>query len=286
MQAWSGMASMPAILQQWEGVTNRNGVAPPDTEGDVGPNHYVQWVNLSLAIWNKSGSLLFGPVDGNTLWASMGGACYNNNDGDPIVLYDRLADRWLISQFAVPGPYYEAIAISQTPDPLGAWYLYCFKISDTKMNDYPHFGVWPDGYYMTINQFANASSWAGAGVVVFDRAKMLAGDPTAGFQYFDVGAVNTNYGGMLPSHVESAWQAPPAGTPNYVAEVDDATWIPGYGNDAIRIWEVHVDWTTPANSTMGTAGFAPNAILDTTTWTPLPCTNVDTGLHPATWNGQ
>ena len=286
LQAWSGMASMPAVLQQWEGVTNRNGVAPPDTEGDVGPNHYVQWVNLSLAIWNKSGTLLFGPVDGNTLWASLGGACYNNNDGDPIVLYDRLADRWLISQFAVPGPYYEAVAVSQTPDPLGAWYLYCFKISDTKMNDYPHFGVWPDGYYMTINQFANASSWAGAGVVVFDRAKMLAGDPTAGFQYFDVGAVNTNYGGMLPSHVESAWQAPPLGTPNYVAEVDDGTWIPGYANDAIRIWEVHVDWTTPANSTMGTAGFAPNAILNTATWTPVPCTNSTRACIPQPGTGN
>jgi hypothetical protein len=278
LQGWSGINAMPGILHQWEGVTNRNSVAPPDTEGDVGPNHYMQWVNLSFAIWDKSGTLLFGPADGNILWSGFGGACQTSNDGDPIVVYDKLADRWLASQFALPnypgGPYYEAIAISATPDPLGAWYRYCFAVSGTKMDDYPHFGVWPDGYYMTINQFAGGSTWAGGAVVVFERDKMLAGDPSASFQYFDLGAVNPNYGGFLPSHVESAWQAPPLGTPNYVVEVDDGTWIPGYSNDAIRIWEVHVDWATPANSTVGLPGFVPNAIVDTAPWSPSPCTNV------------
>jgi PKD repeat protein/N-acetylneuraminic acid mutarotase len=270
IQQWPGIGAMPVPSKQWDGVSNVNGVYPPDTEGDVGPNHYVQWVNLSLAIWDKEGNLLLGPVNGNTLWQALGGACFSENDGDPIVLYDALADRWLISQFVVPGPYYQAIAVSQTPDPLGAWYLYCFQVSTNKMNDYPHFGIWPDGYYMTVNQFLNASSWAGAGVFVFDREKMLAGDPSATFQYFDVGEQNMDYGGMLPSHMESLWNLPPAGAPNYVSEVDAATWITGYPSSALRIWECHVDWDNPANSTFGAANFAPNQVLDTP-WTPLPC---------------
>lgn len=269
VQAWPGLRSMPEPLRQWEGISNRNGVYPPDTEGDVGPNHYIQWVNLSFQIWDKNGDSLFGPVDGNTLWQALGGACFSSNDGDPIVLYDSLADRWFMSQFVIPGPYYQAIAVSATPDPLGSWYLYCFQISTTKMNDYPKFGVWPDGYYMTVNQFVNGSSWGGAGVVVFDRQKMLAGDPTASFQYFDVGAVNLNYGGMLPSHTESKWNAPVAGTPNFIMEVDDDTWIPGYSHDAMRIWECHVDWTEPSNSTLGLASFEPNQVLDVSPFTVL-----------------
>jgi len=277
---------MPAPSTQWEGISNLNGVYPPDTEGDVGPNHYIQWVNLSLQIWDKNGTSLFGPVDGNTIWASLGGACATNNDGDPIVLYDALADRWLISQFVVPGPYYQAIAVSATSDPLGSWYLYCFQLSTTKMNDYPKFGVWPDGYYMTINQFVNASSWGGAGVVVFDREKMLAGDPSATFQYFDVGAVNLNYGGMLPSHMESTWNAPLAGTPNYIMEVDDGTWIPGYSNDALRIWECSVDWDTPANSTLGLASFEPNQILDVTPFAVLCPSTRDCIPQPGTSVGS
>ncbi len=269
VQAWPGLNAMPAPLRQWEGISNRNGVYPPDTEGDVGPNHYVQWVNLSFQVWDKNGNSLFGPVDGNTLWQALGGPCFSSNDGDPIVLYDSLADRWFMSQFIIPGPYYQAIAVSATPDPLGSWYLYCFEISATKMNDYPKFGVWPDGYYMTVNQFVNGSAWGGAGVVVFDRQKMLAGDPAASFQYFDVGAVDLSFGGMLPSHTESKWNAPAAGTPNFIMEVDDDTWIPGYAHDALRIWECHVDWDTPANSTLGLASFQPNQVLDVSPFTVL-----------------
>ena len=269
VQAWPGLNAMPAPLRQWEGVSNRNGVYPPDTEGDVGPNHYIQWVNLSFQIWDKNGNSLYGPADGNTLWQALGGPCFSSNDGDPIVLYDSLADRWFMSQFVVPGPYYQAIAVSATSDPLGSWYLYCFQISATKMNDYPKFGVWPDGYYMTVNQFVSGSSWGGAGVVVFDREKMLAGDPSASFQYFDVGAVDPSFGGMLPSHTESKWNAAPAGTPNFLVEVDDDTWIPGYPHDALRVWECHVDWTTPANSTLGLASFQPNQVLDVSPFTVL-----------------
>ena len=115
-------------LAIFDGIGNLSGVLPPDTNGDVGPSHYVQWVNLSFAVYNKAGSVVYGPVSGKTLWQGFGGACETRNDGDPIVLYDEVADRWLMSQFALPnyprGPFYQCIAVSTTGSPLGAWNRY------------------------------------------------------------------------------------------------------------------------------------------------------------------
>ncbi len=266
VQTWPGIKAMPAPLKSWEGISNAANapyaVTPPDTEGDVGQNDYVQWVNLSLAIWDKSGNLLYGPVAGNTIWQGFGGPADSCNDGDPIVLYDRLAKRWFISQFALcannyNGPYYQYIAVSQTSDPTGSWYRYAFEWPGGRFPDYPKFGVWPDGYYMSCNQFTN--SWAGAGVAVFDRAKMLVGDPTATFQYFDLAAVNINYGNMLPSTFSGS-TAPPTGAPDYYVEMDDNAW--GAPNDQLSIWAFHVDWATPANTTFGLFG-SPETVLVT-----------------------
>ncbi len=191
--------NMPGTIANFEGINNVDGVLPPDTNGDIGVDpstgtkYYMQWVNLSLQIWDVTDPVapvsLYGPVDGNTLFSGFGGACETTNDGDPIVLFDHLANRWLASQFALPGPFYQCIAISQTADPTGAWYRYEFLYSNTLMNDYPKFGVWPDGYYMSVNQFDGSSfAWEGAGAVAFERDAMLVGDP-ADMVYFDLGAV-------------------------------------------------------------------------------------------------
>ncbi len=106
---------------------------------------------------------VYGPAAGNTLWAGFGGICESNNDGDPITLFDHLANRWVMTQFALgfPNNFHECIAVSQTADPTGAWYRYDFQTSTTKMNDYPHLGVWPDGYYMSINQFDGTTVYLG-----------------------------------------------------------------------------------------------------------------------------
>ncbi len=268
VQTWPGTRSMPLPLKTWEGISNAANapyaVTPPDTEGDVGLNDYVQWVNLSLAVWDKNGNLLYGPVAGNTIWQGFGGPADSCNDGDPVVLYDRIANRWFISQFALcanggNGPYYQYIAVSVTSDPTGAWYRYAFEWPGNKMPDYPKFGVWPDGYYMTCNQFTASGSWAGAGVAVFDRTKMLAGDPSASFQYFDLATVNMNYGGMLPGTF-SGTTLPPAGEPDYYVEMDDDAW--GYPNDQLSIWAFHVDWADPNNTTFGSSG-NPETVLVT-----------------------
>jgi hypothetical protein len=266
VQESGGEPATPTFGPNFEGVNNVNGVLPPDTVGDIGPNHYVQMVNLSFAVWDRAGNKLYGPVSNKTLWQGFGGPCETENDGDPIVLYDELADRWMMSQFALPnfpsGPFYQCIAVSQSPDPLGAWHRYQFAISQSKLNDYPKFGVWPDGYYMAVNQFKCSlvsCSWGGQGVVVFERDKMLAGLP-AQMVYFDLFNVDSNLGGMLPSDLDGP--APPAAAPNYFIEVDDNAW--GYSPDQLQIWKFATNWSNPASSaftklaSLGTAAFDSN----------------------------
>ncbi len=241
--------SVPGPLITFEGVNNVNGVLPPDPSGDVGPNHFVQMVNLSYAIFDKQGNTLYGPANTNTVWSGFGGICQTQNNGDPIVLYDQMADRWMISQFALdfPDNFHECIAISQTPDPMGAWYRYDFKISNTKMNDYPHFGIWPDAYYMAVNQFdGTAFGWQGQGVVAFEREQMLQGLP-ARMVYFDLYGVSDLLGGMLPADWDGM-STPPNGAPNPFVMIDDDDWDDSYPVDQLEVWEFHVDWNNVAAS--------------------------------------
>jgi hypothetical protein len=264
LQTAGPTALAPSSIANFDGVNNRNLVLPPDTNGDIGPNHYVQWVNLSFAIYDRAGGILVGPADGRTIWQGFGGPCATRNDGDPIVLYDHLADRWLMSQFALPnypnGPFYQCIAISQTGDPTGAYHRYQFSFS--KLNDYPKFGVWPDGYYMSINQFTCSllgCSWAGQGVAAFPREAMLHG-AAASMIYFDLASADPNLGGMLPSDLDGP--APPSGSPNYYAQFDDDAW--GYSPDQLQIWEFRANWSNPSTSTftkgaeLATAAFDSN----------------------------
>lgn len=268
-------AAMPPPLQSFDGVSNLFGGMPPDTQGDIGPNHYVQWINLHFAIYqidkvNHTATLVYGPVPGNTLWQGFGGPCQSTNDGDPITLYDPLADRWLMTQFALPnypnGPFYECVAVSQTANPTGAWHRYAFQMPVNKMNDYPKFGVWPDAYYMTVNQFNPNGSWGGAGVAALDRSALLAGAP-ANMVYFDLYAVNQNFGGILPADLDGL-TLPPANAPGYFLEWDDAAWIPGV--DALRLWEFRVNWSNPTASTFGLSG-QPNQVIPTLDVDPNLC---------------
>ncbi|HVG00938.1 MAG TPA: hypothetical protein VND68_13950, partial [Chloroflexia bacterium] len=230
VQDFFGPLAMPAPERSIAGQYNYWGVSPPDTDGDVGPNHYVQMVNLGFQVYDKSGNVLYGPADSNTIWTGFGGQCETQNAGDPIVLYDQLADRWLLSQFtsaldppdpAIPvgtGPFYECIAISTTPDPTGSYYRYAFQVSEVNFEDYPHLGVWPDGYYMTANEFTGAAANTGAGVFAFEREKMLVGQP-ADMIYFHL---SLPYVGLLPSDLEG-YTPPPANSPNFILGLERQT---------------------------------------------------------------
>lgn len=247
---------VPDFVANFEGVGNVDGVLPPDTNGAVGPNHYVQMVNLHYAVYSKTGNLLLGPLPGNALFTGFGGPCETRNDGDPVVRYDQAADRWMLTQFALPGGSagnHECIAISQTPDPTGAYYRYDFLYHQTRMNDYPKFGIWPDAYYMTANEFA--PSFVGVGAVAFEREKMLSGQP-ARMVYFHLGP---DFGGLLPSDAEGL--APPAGAPNPFVMFDDDAW--GISpTDRLLMWDFKADWTNPANSTFGN-NLAPSRFMET-----------------------
>ncbi len=218
-----------------EGVGNVNGVYPPDTDGDVGPNHYFQMINLSFAIWDKQGNKLYGPVNNSTIWQGFVGPWTGTNDGDPIVLYDEQADRWLATQFAVNtnnGVNYQLLAVSETPDPTGAWYRYAFAM--VAFNDYPKFSVWNDGYYATWNMFG---SYTRVGVAAFERDKMLVGDPAARMVYYDQSG---NTFGMLPADFDGT--PPPAGSPCYFIHLRN------FSDHKIEIYEFDVDWNNTANS--------------------------------------
>src|SRR5258708_3850162 len=153
--------------------------SPPDTNGAVGATQYVQWVNAEFAVFDKvTGALVAGPTEGNAPWAGFGGGCETNNDGDPIVQYDKMANPWILTQFSIlPLPYTECIAVSTTSDATGAYNRYAFSFGNTDFPDYPKLGVWPDAYYMSFNSFANGNSFIGANVCAFDRNAMLAGNP-------------------------------------------------------------------------------------------------------------
>ncbi|MEY2572792.1 MAG: hypothetical protein QOJ87_1005, partial [Verrucomicrobiota bacterium] len=161
---------------------------PPDVNGRVGATQFVQWNNTSFAVFDKTtGALQYGPAAGNTLFQSLGGVCASHNDGDPVVSYDILAGRWILSQFAVGGPAgsysHQCVAVSVTSDATGAYYLYDFLTDGTNFVDYPHTAVWPDGYYMSGHVFNAAGTTYLAGrIYVFERDKMIAGLPARQLQ--------------------------------------------------------------------------------------------------------
>ncbi len=267
------LAPMPPPLLTFEGTSDLDNqnlvgfrVVPPDTNGDVGPNHYVQWNNLVFEVFDKSGVPVLGPLPGNTLFAGFGGPCETNNDGDPVVVYDQLADRWVLSQFSI-GQGTQCVAVSQTGDPTGAYFRYAFVVTPGAENDYPKIGVWPDGYYLTFRKFPNFQMVAAA----FERDKMLQGLPAQQVLFpipAPAGPGCTGpgdcYEGVLPSHLEGR-TPPPAGSPNYfLMSFDDEAFstTPVPGMDSYKLWKFHVDWTTPANSTFIGPTTIPTAEMD------------------------
>lgn len=252
-----------------------SGFFPPDTVGDVGPNHYVQMINANFQIWNKDGTSPTGggPFAINSLWTSNAvndNGCDTQNAGDPIVLYDQTVDRWMLAQFTSPrtAPFDMCIAYSQTADPTGAFFTYSFRLSAS--HDYEKFGVWPDGLYMSTFEGGTL------GAYVFDRAALVSGSP-ATFQYFGSGAGALGPGVSSAGRVRlfpSDWDGinpPLAGEPNHFLMSRDADNGQGGAQDGIDIYDFHVDWTNPANSTFGLATTLNTQPFDIN----VGCTDVD-----------
>jgi uncharacterized repeat protein (TIGR01451 family) len=265
-----GLLSSP--IANFDGIAT--GFQPMDPSGDVGPTQYAQMVNNQFQIFTKTGVSLAGPSNISTIWSGAGdtGECSTTNDGDPIVLYDHLADRWLLSQFDATGPNFaECIAISQTGNAAGAYFVYRFAIpaGQATFPDYPHLGVWPDGYYLSTFEGS-----AGLGAYVFERSMMITGNPARTVEYPKTSAQNGPAGfrttRLLPSDLDGP--APPVGSPNFflrpTEDVQGAT-------DRLDIYEASVNWGDPLTS----------SFTNVQTLTPAPfsffsCAN-DTATPPA-----
>lgn len=250
--------SSPAAFAQPKAATNGTPVdpsfrvAPPDTTGDVGPNHYVQWVNLRYSIYtltrdasnNITGfNLVPGfPKQGNVVWQGFGGTCEANNDGDPIVQYDQLADRWILTQFAVSStPYTQCVAVSTGPDPTGTYNRYSYSYG-TDFNDYPKMGVWPDAYYITYNMFRRGRTFVGNKVCAFERDQMLIG---ASARQICAQTTNSNHS-LEPSDLEGT-ALPPAGTPNLLLSMTSTS---------VNFWRFAVNWTAGTGTLTGPTAIA------------------------------
>lgn len=235
-------AAKPVVKYGFAGVGQgdygfSDNAAPSDDNGALGDTQYVQTVNVSFAVFSKTSTAIeYGPVAINTLWTGFGGACEADNDGDPVVTFDKAAHRWLISQFAVSSgaPYMQCVAVSTTSDATGSYNRYAFSYG-SNFNDYPKVGVWPDAYYFTFNLFANGQNFAGAEACAYDRTAMLAGNPATQICFID-----QNEASLLPSDLNGTI-APPIGSPNYLLTLSPPS--------ALSLFKFHVDWTTPSNST-------------------------------------
>ena len=186
--------NMPSPIQTFAGMNSTQSgclCLPPDTDGDVGPNHYIQSVNSSIKIFDKLGNALNGTngTTYNSFFSALGGGnpCGNNqNRGDGIAFYDHMADRWVVSDFAFgafpgAGPFMQCIGVSRTSDPVaGGWWLYALQVDPANANrlgDYPKFGLWPDAYYLSMNEFSNNTTFNGVRVYALDRNSMINAGP-------------------------------------------------------------------------------------------------------------
>lgn len=258
--------SAPAVDLSFDGIGQDDapgGGLPPDTNGDIGPDHYIMYINTDWQIYDKNTGLPIGPVmEGNTFWAGFGGACETSNSGDPIVLYDKLADRWLFSQFTGTATNRQCFAVSTTSDPMGPYNRYEFDFSPD-FNDYPHISVWTDasgarsGYYLTTHDFLLVNGnfqFQQASFSVVERDAMVAGAGTARIVRFEnTGFQGASSFGALSAHLESS-ELPPAGM--CAPFVHNRADLDGY-----LVWDFCVDWNDVNNSTLSSPSLLPAGVV-------------------------
>ncbi|MBA2569074.1 MAG: hypothetical protein H0V11_06975 [Actinobacteria bacterium] len=267
--------AIPGPLFTFEGPSNEDNFAlfgfrvnPPDPVGDVGRSHYVAMVNLVYSIYTKTGTLLLGPVDTGTLWANFPVDECTEPSGDPIVVYDERADRWILTQFSTrglppdpPNPFYNCVAVSVTGDPTGAYYRYAFT-TDDRFPDYPKYGVWPDGsgghggggnhgsVTITTREFAEQGNGAESiGIYALNRSQLMAGDPNTQVIEFQLtGPPNLVGDGLLPADFDGK-QPPRGNSPQLIVGSQDDGARDGATFDALNVFQLDPDFQHPERST-------------------------------------
>jgi hypothetical protein len=266
--------TMPGPLLTFEGQGDTCGCQPSDSEGDVGPNHYVEAINESIKIFDKNGNILAGPISYNSFFSGLTGTpCTNANDGDPYVIYDQAADRWLISDFAFPSfpgsSFWQCIGVSQSPDPVaGPWALYALQVdpaNPTFLGDYPKFALWNSGgspaqnaYFLMMNLFSSPTTFTGVRAYALDRASMLTGGPANAIG-FTLSAADVGLSYSFLAATFRTGNPPPSGRNEMVLAIDSPA-SGGVVVTQVHARFFHVDFTTPSNSVFGLgANHAPNA---------------------------
>jgi hypothetical protein len=278
LQTAAATGVMPAPLLTFEGPSNEDNfrifgfrVNPPDPNGDVGPNHYVAMTNLTFAVYSKLGQLLFGPADTGTLWQGFPIEDCTDPSGDPIVLYDEVSDRWILTQFTTRGldirnlPFYNCVAVSQTGDPTGAYFRYAFRTGGKNFPDYPKYGVMPNGLFITTREFEHSTAGGNEviGVYAINRRQLVAGDPNTQVVRFQLNKPEYLVGdGLLPADLDGTRQ-PPRGSPEYVAGSMDDDAGDHAPFDALNVFHLNVDWKKPTAATFTFVKHVPIAEFDT-----------------------
>jgi len=265
-------SAIAAPIANFEGLSNQDNfnifgfrVNPPDPNGDVGPNHYVEMINLVFAVFDKQGNKLLGPVDTGSLWAGFPIEDCTDPSGDPIVVYDQFADRWILSQFTTRDPtFYNCVAISQTGDPTGAYFRYAFS-TGPNFPDYPKYGIWKDSYVITTREFGPTVEY-GIGVYAIDRNKVIVGDPTAQVVGFFLDGNDPDIlplvgDGLLPADVDGKTK-PKQDVPIPIVGTQDDGAFYGATFDALNIWELDVHWDAVSEASLELAAQLPVASFD------------------------
>jgi hypothetical protein len=250
-QSRAAAATIPATLVNFDGLSNQDNfnifgfrVNPPDPNGEVGPNHYVEIINLVFGVFDKTGTLLLGPVDTGTLWAGFAVDDCTDPSGDPVVLYDQFEDRWLLTQFTTRGPiFYNCVAVSQTGDPTGAYFRYAFSAGEF-FPDYPKYGNWKKSYVLTSRDFGPTTEY-GISVYALEKDKMIDGDPNARSVHFFLDSavvpINLIGDGLLPADIDGA-RSPKEDAPIPIVGTQDDGGPFGATFDALNIWELSIKW--------------------------------------------
>jgi len=251
--------TIPAPLLTFEGLSNEDNfnifgfrVNPPDPNGEVGPNHFVEMINLVFGVYDKAGNLLLGPVDTGSLWAGFPITDCTDPSGDPVVLYDQFMDRWLLSQFTTAGPeFFNCVAISTTGDPTGTYFRYAFS-TGVNFPDYPKYGNWTDSYVITTREFGPTIEY-GIGVYALEKNKMVNGDPNARNVRFFIDGNDPELlplvgDGLLPADPDGK-QKPKTDTAIPIIGTQDDNASYGATFDALNIWDLFIKWrSTPIAS--------------------------------------
>ncbi len=254
---------MPAPVLTFEGPSNEDNfrifggrVNPPDPNGDVGPRNFVAMTNLTFAVYSKTGRRLLGPIDTGTLWQGFPIDDCTEPSGDPVVLYDEISDRWILTQFTTRGldvrnlPFYNCIAVSQTSDPTGAYFRYAFKTEGKNFPDYPKYGLMPNGLFITTREFEHSTAGGNEilGIYAINRSQLVTGNPNTQFVRFDLNQPVSQVGdGILPADLDGP--PPPADSPEYfVGSMDDDA-SDHAPFDALNVFLANVDWSNPAAAT-------------------------------------